>query len=167
MRIVSRTAADASSAYDSYYSFYYTAPGVTVGARDVAGFLIRDDHRIWLEDEAGEILDIICNGAGEIASIAFRQEISQPPAGASLPPLPAAGGAEIAVIDDPEQEQHRVRRVAASFIAAPDGGEAVLVSVAEDRITSWRPISKSAFVGLDEGLNVAAFLFTDTVRTAD
>lgn len=154
--------------YDSYYNFYLynSEPSDDTNIENLLH--IRNDLRIYIQDDAGNCVDIVCNTAGAISSIAFRQELSQLPSGSLQRQIPGPSGeARMAVIADPHVEKHEVDRIAASCETLKNGRGVILLSLSDDRNVAWHPISNSAWVGVDDDMTVIAFLFSDTKFTDD
>ncbi len=150
----------ANSSYDPYYSFYYTAEVMASREESIPWLKLREDTRIYFNDSTGVTFDLICNEAGVISSIAFRQKLvpgEQYPELDLLLPVPER--TLLGVVANLENEQYDIELIQPLLLRSPTYGDAILVLLDERLPTNWYPISTSAFVGTDTQSNATAFLF--------
>ena len=162
VNLVENEAPHANSAYDPYYCFYYDAKVADTGVAAIPWLHLREDSRIYLNDRAGITFDLICNKAGMISSIAFRREIIP---GQWCPEfdhlLPVPETALLAVVANPDIEAYAIESIRPMLLQSPKYGNVILVSLDALSPTRWHPISRSAFIGVDDAGNATAFLFFD------
>ncbi len=161
VNLVEREAPNATSAYDPYYCFYYVADVNTVSA-PLPWLRLHENNRIYFNDHAGMTFDLICNDAGIISSIAFRQPIIP---GQWYPEfdhlLPVPEKTLLAAVTDPAIEEYDIESIRTTLLTSPKYGNAILVLLDALSPTHWHPISRSAFIGIDGENNATAFLFFD------
>jgi len=160
VNLVETNVPSANSSYDPYYSFYYTAEVMASREESIPWLKLREDTRIYFNDSAGVTFDLICNEAGVISSIAFRQKLvpgEQYPELDLLLPVPER--TLLGVVANLEIEQYDIELIQPLLLRSPTYGDAILVLLDERLPTNWYPISTSAFVGTDTQSNATAFLF--------
>lgn len=151
---------DASCAYDTFHCFYYNAEVPASGTESLPWLTLREDARIYFNDSAGVTFDVICNGAGVISSIAFRQKLvpgEYYPEFDNLLPVPARR--LLGAVAHPDIEQYEIESIRPLHLKSTIYGDVILVLMDALLPKNWYPISSSAFVGTDEENNATAFLF--------
>lgn len=150
----------ANSAYDSYHCFYYNAEVRASSAGSIPWLKLREDTRIYFNDSTGVTFDLICNEAGIISSIAFRQKLVP---GELYPEfdhlLPVPEKTLLGVVVNLEIEKYDIELIQPLLLSSPTYGDAILVLLGELLPKNWYPISKSAFIGTDMENKATAFLF--------
>ena len=152
----------AESTYDAYYSFHYA---IARTARDIGEFSslsTRDDFRVYLENPTGETIDFICTSQGEIISIAFRQVIVTSTGTPQHQIIRDSEGGKIAFIAHPLLEHYDIKHIRATSHTFANGKADILVSLADEESVAWHPISKNAYVGVDEIMDVKSIFFIGT-----
>lgn len=160
VNLVETNVPSANSSYDPYYSFYYSAEVMASREESIPWLKLREDARIYFNDSTGVTFDLICNEAGVISSIAFRQKLVP---GELYPEfdhlLPVPEKTLLGVVANPEIEAYDIELIRPLHVKSPIYGDAILVLLDELVPKNWYPISKSAFIGTDKQSNATAFLF--------
>ncbi|WP_139824532.1 hypothetical protein [Paracoccus sp. J56] len=149
----------AKSTYDRYYSFYYTANHVWHSEKIHTLFNLRDDFKIIIQDSLGEVIDIICTDFGKITSVAFRNKIDISYEFSRKPVVENVDRSRLALVDGYCEGNYNVDIIKTTAFPRQDGKIDILLSFSKQQDETWFPISKSAFVSVDENMEAVSFLF--------